>query len=106
MARFIAMYTTPTDPEAFDRHYHEVHVPLANQLPGLRRYTLSRNATLVRGENPYYLIAELEWDDIDTLRAAFQSPQGKLTAEDVANLAEYADIHATIYELDDVGPPR
>ncbi len=77
MARFIAMYTTPTDPDAFDRHYHEVHVPLANQLPGLRRYTLSKGLRVVRGQSPYYLVAELEWDDIDALQAAFRSPPGQ-----------------------------
>ena len=64
MARFIAMYSAPSDPEAFDQHYREVHIPLANQLPGLRRYTLSKNARLIRGQEPWYLIAELEWDDI------------------------------------------
>lgn len=104
MARFIAMYTTPSDPDAFDRHYRDVHVPLANQLPGLRRYTLSRNLRAVRGEAPYYLVAELEWDDIDALQAAFKSPQGKATADDVANLTRYADTISMIYELDDVGP--
>ena len=26
--RFLALHETPTDPEAFDRHYREVHLPL------------------------------------------------------------------------------
>lgn len=34
--------------EAFDRHYREVHGPLANQLPRLNRYTFSKNTTLMR----------------------------------------------------------
>lgn len=104
MARFIAMYSTPSDREAFDRHYHEVHIPLANQLPGLRRYTLSKTLNVVRGEAPYYLIAELEWEDIDALRAAFASPQGRATADDVANLTKYADTLSMICDIDDVGP--
>jgi uncharacterized protein (TIGR02118 family) len=36
-ARFIVLWGTPQDPEAFNRHYHEVHIPLTRQLPGLRR---------------------------------------------------------------------
>jgi uncharacterized protein (TIGR02118 family) len=40
--RFLALYDTPADPEAFDRYYREVHIPLAKQLPGLRKYTVSR----------------------------------------------------------------
>jgi uncharacterized protein (TIGR02118 family) len=35
--RFLALYETPADPEAFDRHYREVRIPLGRRLPGLRR---------------------------------------------------------------------
>ena len=74
-ARFLALYDTPADPEAFDRHYREVHIPLGSRLPGLRRYTVGRDAAAVRGA-PYYLVAELEWDTMDDLRATFASPTG------------------------------
>lgn len=37
-ARFIALYDTPADPETFDRHYREIHIPLGSRLPGRRRY--------------------------------------------------------------------
>jgi uncharacterized protein (TIGR02118 family) len=43
-ARFLALYQAPADPEAFGRHYREVHIPLARQLPALRRYTLGGDA--------------------------------------------------------------
>lgn len=81
-ARFLALYETPADPEAFDRHYREVHIPLARKLPGLRRYTTSRDATGLRGGAPCYLVAELEWDTPDELRAAFASAEGQATAAD------------------------
>jgi uncharacterized protein (TIGR02118 family) len=100
-ARFIVMYDTPSDIEAFERHYREVHIPLANQLPGLRRYTTSRNTTPVIGE-PYYLVAMLDWDDMGALGAAFGSDIGKRTAEDVTgNLVRYATMRSTILQLDD-----
>ncbi|WP_189317349.1 EthD family reductase [Streptomyces brasiliensis] len=35
-ARFIALHETPAAPAAFDRHYHDAHIPLARRLPGLR----------------------------------------------------------------------
>jgi uncharacterized protein (TIGR02118 family) len=35
-ARFLVMWETPNNPEAFDRHFEEVHIPLARKLPGLR----------------------------------------------------------------------
>jgi hypothetical protein len=48
-ARFLALYETPADPEAFDRHYREIRIPLGCRLPGLRRYAVSRDVAAVRG---------------------------------------------------------
>ena len=73
-ARFLALYQAPADPEAFDRHYREVHIPLARQLPALRRYTLGGDAAAIRGA-PYYLVAELEWDTMEDLRAPLPRPR-------------------------------
>jgi uncharacterized protein (TIGR02118 family) len=42
MAQMIVIYKTPKNPAAFDTHYFEVHVPLARQLPGLRRLETNR----------------------------------------------------------------
>jgi uncharacterized protein (TIGR02118 family) len=101
-ARFLVLWSTPKDAAAFDRHYREVHVPLAKKLPGLRRYTLSRNAAPIRGGDPYYLVAELDFDDMTALQEAFGSPEGRATAADITNLASYATVHSMIYELEDV----
>lgn len=101
-ARFLAMYETPTDVDAFDRHYVEVHVPLGRQLPGLRRYTVSRDVAAVRGGPPYHLVAQLEWDTIDDLRAAFASPKGRATADDAAYLGELAHVRSMVFVADSV----
>jgi uncharacterized protein (TIGR02118 family) len=97
-ARFLACYEAPADPGAFDRHYREVHIPLGRRLPGLRRYTVSRDVAAVRG-TPYYLVAELDWDTLDDLRAAFASPEGRATAEDAARLP--APVRSMIFTADD-----
>jgi uncharacterized protein (TIGR02118 family) len=103
MVRFLVLYNRPSDVEAFERHYREVHIPLVRKLEGLRRYTISRNPGRVRGDTPYYLIAELDWDDMGALQQAFQSPEGQATAQDVANLAKLsADIRSMVYELENV----
>ena len=98
--RFLALYETPTDPEAFDRHYREVHIPLGRRLPGLRRYAVGRDVSAVRGA-PYYLVAELEWDTMEELRAAFASPEGRATAADAARLQEFAPLRSMIFTVDD-----
>ncbi len=102
MVRFLVLYNAPTDPEAFERHYREVHIPLAKQLAGLRRYTLSRNIAPIRGGEPYYLVAELDWDSMEALKQAFQSPEGQATAADVAHLAKLSpNVRSMIYELEE-----
>jgi uncharacterized protein (TIGR02118 family) len=102
MVRFIALYDQPEHAEAFDRHYRDVHIPLAKKLPGLRRYTISRNARPSRGADAYYLVAELDWDDMDALERDFRSPEGQATADDVGKLAPEGKVRTMIYELEDV----
>ena len=102
--RFLVVYPQPTDTAAFDRHYFDVHVPLARQLPGLRRYTVSRNAALIRGPEPFHLVAELDWDDMESLRRDFASPLGQETARDVEdNLARLCPgVQSMVFELDEL----
>lgn len=104
-ARFIVLWSEPTDKDAFDEHYWNVHIPLATKLPNLKSYTVSRNVSLVRGEAPCYIVGELEWDSIEDLRRDFQSPEGRATAEDVAKLSEWnPGVRSMIYEAEEVCP--
>ena len=101
-ARFLAVYETPADPAAFDRHYREVHIPLLRQLPGLRRFSISRDVTALHGA-PFYLVAELDWDTMAGLRAAFATPEGQATAADAARLQELAPVRRMIFTADESG---
>jgi uncharacterized protein (TIGR02118 family) len=103
MARFLVLWDTPQDPEFFEHHYREIHVPLVKQLPGVRRYTFSRAARPVRGDL-HYRIAELDFDDIAALQQAFASPEGRAAASDVDTLAATAgaQVRSMIYELEDL----
>jgi uncharacterized protein (TIGR02118 family) len=103
MVRFLVLYRQPQDVAAFESHYRDVHIPLARKLIGLRRYTISRNAAPIRGGEPYYLVAKLDWDDMAALQRAFQSPEGQATAQDVAKLEKLSPgVHSMVYELEDV----
>jgi uncharacterized protein (TIGR02118 family) len=42
----IAIYKTPKDIEAFDKHYFEVHIPLAKKLPGLIKYDVTKGPVI------------------------------------------------------------
>ena len=89
-ARFVVLYDTPSDVDAFKRHYNDVNIPLARQYPGLCRYTRSHNPAAMIGE-PCYMVAIPDWDGMATLEAALGSEVGPRTAGDAtANLARYA----------------
>jgi uncharacterized protein (TIGR02118 family) len=88
MAQLLVMYGTPSDTAAFDRYYHDVHVPLAKTIPGLRKYTVSRGPVVTpAGPAATYLIAILEFDDLAAIQAAFASPEGQAAAADVQRFA-------------------
>ena len=88
-ARFLVFWEQPTDPEAFERHYREVHIPLARKIPGLRSYAITDSSEPVRGE-VCFRVAELRWDTMDDLRAAFASAEAKAVGDDVEKLEEWA----------------
>jgi len=98
MVRLMVLYNRPEDTAAFDKHYNEIHIPLAKKLPGLVRYTVSRS---LRAEEQYYLVAELDWDDMAALRTALGSPTGAEATADVAKFAT-AGSSSLIYEVAEV----
>ncbi|MDQ6738339.1 MAG: EthD family reductase [Gemmatimonadota bacterium] len=78
MARMIVIYRTPADTAAFDKHYFDVHIPLAMTLPGLRSYEVSRGPIQSLAGDPVpYLIGTLHFDDLAAIRTAFASPEGQ-----------------------------
>ncbi|MGC5166583.1 EthD family reductase [Luteimicrobium sp. DT211] len=100
-ARFVVTYDTPSDVEAFERHYREVHIPLVKQQPGLRRMTLSHRPTGVIGPAPY-LVVMMDWDDLASLQADLESAAGQRTVDDATtNLARYATFRGITMELAD-----
>jgi uncharacterized protein (TIGR02118 family) len=104
MARMVVIYKTPRDPKAFDQHYFSVHVPMAKQLPGLRKYDVSRGSIVspVGGSTPY-LIATLHFDDVPAIWNAFASPEGQACAADRWLFApDDADLQAYLFETNDV----
>ena len=88
MAHVVVMYKTPKDTAAFDKHYSEIHVPIAKKLPGLRKYELSRGPVATpAGPSGFHLIATLYFDSMAAVQAAFGSPEGKAAAADVQKFA-------------------
>jgi uncharacterized protein (TIGR02118 family) len=83
MARMVSVFKEPADKEAFEQHYFERHVPLAKQLPGLRKYEVSRGPILTPGGvSDAWLVSILHFDDMASMRSAFASEIGKACGAD------------------------
>lgn len=87
MVKLIALYKKPADVEAFERHYREIHAPLAKQMPGLQRFELSHMTGSPGGEAKFYMMAELYFETKEAMFAALGSDEGKAAAKDVMGFA-------------------
>lgn len=88
MTDLVVMYRTPADVAAFDKHYSEVHIPIAQEIPGLRKFEISRGAVMTPGgPSDFHLIARLQFDSPQAIQMAFASPQGQRAAQDVQSFA-------------------
>ena len=86
--KLVVLYTQPSDPEAFDRHYLETHMPLANSMPGLERSETGRITSAIDGgEQTYYRITHLYFPDQTALQGGFGSSEGQAAAADYQQIA-------------------
>ena len=102
MASLVVMYGTPEDPAAFDSYYRETHIPLAKNVPGLRRYEISRGPVVTpAGPSKVHLVATLHFDDLAAIQNAFASTEGQATAADLQVFAT-GGADMLIYDSEDV----
>jgi len=88
MVKLMVLYGKPEDPSAFDAHYAATHGPLAEKVPGLKRFEHGKALGSADGsEAPYYYVAELSFDDPAALQQGMSSAEGEAAAGDLANFA-------------------
>lgn len=89
MVKLTALYTQPSDPEAFEAHYLSQHSPMVDAIPGLLRQETSRGVSGPDGgPAAFYRQADLWFEDLAALNAGFGSEQGQATGADGFALAE------------------
>jgi uncharacterized protein (TIGR02118 family) len=97
----VVIYRTPADREAFDKHYFDVHIPMAKRLPGLRSYHVSKAPIVaVAGWKDVYLIGTLHFDSLAAIQSAFATELGRECAADRRVLAPN-DADVQMYLFDD-----
>ena len=88
MIRLLVLYGHPKDPAAFDRHYRDVHIPIAKKMKGLRKWTIGKVQGTPDGQpSPYYYVADLFMESRADFERLLASPEGHAAVADVPNYA-------------------
>ena len=88
MYQIIVLYGVPTDSEAFNQYYKDVHIPLVQKMPHLKSFSVSEGPiTIIGGGGPYYRIALLGYEDLKSLEDSQYSSEGMKASMDAANFA-------------------
>ena len=83
MIKYVALYRTPDDPESFDKNYFETHVPIVDETPGLVRTEIAKVTRMMVGDPAYYLVAELYFTDVESMKAAFKTEPWRASGENL-----------------------
>jgi uncharacterized protein (TIGR02118 family) len=87
MVKLTVIYDNPTDPAAFEKHYHDVHLPLAAKVKGVKRVELAKVFPKEDGSaTPAYRTADLYFDDYASACAVAASPEGQALLGDAVQL--------------------
>ena len=87
MVKLVAIYRVPEDVEAFDKHYFEVHGPLAEKMPGLIKMEVGKVYGTPAGESDLHLIAEMYFETKEALMEALSSAEGRAAGKDLRGFA-------------------
>ena len=103
MVTMTVIYRTPKDVEFFERHYFDVHIPLAKKLPGLIKYEINDSAVFSTTGHECFRIANLYFDSMEAMKAAFASETGQQCAADRKILAPTSeDVQIYVYDSKEV----
>jgi len=88
MVKMIALYKHPENKEAFDEHYFNVHAPITEKIPGLRKMEVTKVVgSPMGGEGEYYLMCEMYYDNHEALKQGMRSVEGKASGKDLMGFA-------------------
>ena len=83
----LAIYKKPEDAASFEKHYKEVHLPLAKKIPGLKQILCHWISGGARGKSDIHMVAELVFNNEEDFKRAMGSEENKACGKDLANFA-------------------
>src|SRR5262249_20400089 len=85
---------------AFEQAYLDEHLPLAQQLPAKMMQTEVIRSTAAGDAAPYHRIAELHFEDLQSLQQCAQTQEGKAALEHAVKISSGGKPHFLILESD------
>lgn len=86
--KLTVVYGQPDDADAFDKHYHEVHMPIVGRWPDVQRTEVAKVSGGPMGSPaPYHLITEIYFASEDALNGALSSEAGREAGKDFMAIA-------------------
>lgn len=76
MFKFVTLYRRVDDESALEQFFSETHLPLAEQLPNLRRTAVSRIQGKPGGQSRFHMAYELYFDSYEAYVAALATEVG------------------------------
>jgi len=91
-------------PDQFQTYLREVHGPMAERLPGLRRYVQNHVVSDPFRRHPGWdAVVELYWENREAMERAWSSPEGEAAT---ADLEAFADLSRTSWYIVDADVRR
>ena len=88
MIKLTVLYGQPTNAEAFEEHYRNIHLPAVAKVTGVARLELTRFVAAPDGGKPgFYRMAELYFPNQAQMEQSLGSPAGKAAVADISQLA-------------------
>src|SRR5215831_10608867 len=101
MLKFVVvLYRRPDlSPARFHEILRDEHGPMAERIPGLRRYVQNHVAADPSRPHPGWdAVVELYWDERASMESAWRSPEGEAATR---HLQEFADLTKTTWSIVD-----
>ncbi len=99
--KLMVLYGHPPDPEAFEKYYLGVHMPLVHAIRGSRRMEAAKCLPQADGSPPaFYRVFEMWFDSPEEMAAVFATPEGMKVRADVANFTAGTTVTRLVCNLD------
>ncbi len=103
MVKFmVVLYRRPdVSVEEFRANLRQIHGPMSERIPGLRRYVQNHVAADPSRAHPGWdAIVELSWDDWESMEAGWRSPEGVAATQHLEDFADLARSTWSVVEED------